>query len=113
VLQMKADVTVSCGEHCRYGDLEIFCGRDLAGQLLYGFSLHCSNFVMHVGGKSERTDLTAMSLVVLYDTQLVLPNPTRLTPASTTLLRRCMLDEALPAKRAMSKSAYHSEPDWK
>jgi hypothetical protein len=50
--------------------------RDLAGQLLYGISLQCSNLVIDLDAELGRIVLTAATSAALRNMQLVLPNPT-------------------------------------
>jgi hypothetical protein len=46
----------------------------LAGQLLYGFSLHCSNWAMDLATESGRDALIVPKSAALCGMQLVLPN---------------------------------------
>jgi len=49
-------------------------GGDLAGQLLYGDSLQCSNWAMGLARRLGRSGLTAPRCAMLCSTQFVLPN---------------------------------------
>jgi hypothetical protein len=49
-------------------------GGDLAGQLLYGFSLHCSNRAMDLASELGESALTAPGSMAGCAMQFVLPN---------------------------------------
>ena len=49
-------------------------GGDLAGQLLYGFSLHCSNCVMDLASELGGSPLITPRSMARCAMQLILPN---------------------------------------